>query len=195
MPLAARRALALLATCAALPAIAAAPAAADASSCSTPTLTQPFSSWGDLNWYVLAPGQSLGNFDGNGWTLGNGARLVTATVLAGARATVLQLPSGGWAMSPAMCVDPTFQSARLLARSVTGSPDIEAWVSYQYPWGWSQYQGMGQSDTSNSWRPSDTFSLGPPAIGWQMARFVLRAGGPYSAAQVYDFFVDPYSRG
>jgi hypothetical protein len=39
------------------------------------------------------------------------------------------------------------------------------------------------------------FNLAPPGSGWQMARFTLWGGGYYSAAQIYNFYVDPYSRG
>lgn len=194
MPLIFRRALGAVAIAVGLLlTVASAPALADASSCSPPTLTQPFSFFGDLNWYALVPGQDPGNFDGDGWVLGNGARLATTTVNGGS-ATVLQLPSGGWAMSPAMCIDPTYQSARMMVRSVWGSPSIAASVSYQYAWGWSQSQGMGQSSTTPWWRPSAVFTL-DPASGWQTARFVLRGGGNYSAAQLYNFYIDPYGRG
>jgi hypothetical protein len=176
--------------------IASAPALADVSSCSAPTMTQPFSSWGDDNWYALVPGQDAGNFTGDGWVLGNGARLVTATVRGGASATVLELPSGGWATSPAMCVDSTYQSARAMLRSAYGSPSVDATVSYQYAWGgWSSPQDMGQTYAGYGWRPSAVLSLSPLGSGWRMARFTLWGGGYYSAAQLYDFYIDPYGRG
>jgi hypothetical protein len=194
--LTARRASGLIAIAvASLLAIASAPASADTSSCSTPTLTQPFSHWGDLGEYALVPGQNPGNFDGDGWVLGNGARLVTATVYGGASATVLQLPSGGWAISPAMCVDSTYETARMMVRSDYGSPTVSASVSYQQGWSWSQAQDMGQTDATSGWRPSAVFSLSPPGSGWQTARFTLWGGGYYAGAQIYDLYVDPYSRG
>ena len=196
MPLTPRRAFGAVAIAVGLLlTIASAPALANSSSCSTPTLTQPFSSYGDAGWYALVPGQDAGNFTGDGWSLGNGARLVTANIPGGASATVLQLPRGAWAMSPAMCVDPTYQSARLMVRSVWGSPYVSASVSYQSGGGWSQPQGMGQTSTTSWWSPSAVFNLDPPSSGWQMARFTLRGGGSNSAAQVYNFYIDPYGRG
>ena len=195
MPLTARRALWVVAIALALTlTIATAPATASTSSCSSATMTQPFSSWGDYNFYALAPGQSPDNFDGDGWTLGNGARLVTTTVYGGASATVLKLPSDAWAVSPEMCVDETYQSARMMVRSAYGSPDVWSSVSYRQGWSWSSPDDMGQSDTTSTWDPSAVFNFSPPTSGWQTARFTLRAGG-YGGAQIYDFYIDPYGRG
>jgi hypothetical protein len=195
MPLAARRALAVLAISVALPAIAAAPAAADTSSCPTPTLTQPFSAWGDDNWYALVPGQLDGSFVGGGWVLGGGASVRTATVLDGKLATVLDLPSGAWAISPSMCVDPTYISARMMLRGVGGASDLTARVSYGDYWNLSSYRSMGTANGGSSWQPSSTLSMNPPGSSWQVARFMLMEGNDGDESQVYDLFVDPYSRG
>jgi hypothetical protein len=196
MPLTCRRALGAVAIAVGLLlTIASAPAVADASSCSPPALVRPFGNWGDTGQYALVPGQDPGNFDGDGWLLGNGAQLVTATVSGGKSAIVLQLPSGAWAMSPAMCVDPSYQSARMMVRSVWGMPSVSATASYEDGWAWSPPQGMGQTGATSRWRPSALFNLAPPGSGWQMARFTLWGGGYYSAAQIYNFYVDPYSRG
>ena len=176
-------------------AIAPAPALADASSCSTATMTQPFASWGDYNWYTLVPGQTPGNFDGAGWTLNDGARLATATVTGGTSAIVLRLPMGSSAVSPEMCVDPNYLSARMMVRGVYGQAKLSAGVSYQTPWGWSQPAPMGEAGVPSTWQPSAVFSLHPPTSGWQIARFTLSAEGYNYGSQVYDFYIDPYGRG
>ena len=46
----------------------------DTSSCADPSLSQPFLSWGDTNWYALAPGEAADDFYGSGWTLTGGAQ-------------------------------------------------------------------------------------------------------------------------
>jgi hypothetical protein len=196
MPLTTRRALRAVAIAVGLLlTIGSAPALADASSCSAPAMTQPFSSWGDDNWYALAPGQTPGNFDGTGWTLAGGARLVTATVPGGASATVLRLPMGSSATSPEMCVDPTYQSARMMARGVFGQARLSANVAYETPSGWSQPALMGEVSVPSMWQPSGTLSLSPSTSGWQVARFTLSAEGYNYGSELYNFYIDPYGRG
>ena len=65
----------LAAAFAAVPAQAAS-TSVDTSTCSNPLLTQPFLSAKDSNWYTLLPGETPGNFDGAGWTLSGGAKVV-----------------------------------------------------------------------------------------------------------------------
>jgi hypothetical protein len=194
MPLTLRRPLGAVAIAVALLlTIASAPALADTSPCSAPSLTQPFSSWGDYNWYTLVPGQVAGNFAGGGWTLGGGANVTAATVPGGKTATVLDLPSGAWAVSPSMCVDPTYTSARMMIRGVGGPSDVDARVSYGDYWNW--YRSMGQANGDNWWRPSGVLTMNPPGSGWQMARFMFTAGNDGDESQIYNFYVDPYGRG
>src|ERR1700733_5298612 len=66
----------------------------DTSSCTAPTLSQPFLAWGDTNWYALAPGETADDFAGAGWTLKGGAKIVTATLEDGTTGSVLDLPGG-----------------------------------------------------------------------------------------------------
>src|ERR1700748_2510925 len=76
-----------------------APSPVDTSWCMSPLLTQPFSGAKDSNWYTLMPGESSGGFDGTGWTLSGGAKIVTTTEADGSTGTVLDLPSGSTAVS------------------------------------------------------------------------------------------------
>ena len=55
----------------------------DTSACANPLLTQPFLSAHDSNWYTLIPGQTPGNFDGTGWQLSGGARIITTKLADG----------------------------------------------------------------------------------------------------------------
>jgi hypothetical protein len=89
----------------------ASPALADATSCTTPTLTQPFLSAGDTNLYTLAPGESADSFDGSGWTLLGQAKIVSTRLADGATGNVLDIPGGSVAISPPMCVDLTYQTS------------------------------------------------------------------------------------
>ena len=107
----------------AIAAFAAAPASAattnplDTSMCSNPTLSQPFLSVGDHNWYTLMPGESADSFAGGGWTLSGGAKIVTTKLADGTTGSVLDLPSGLKAVSPVICVTSAYPTARTTVRN------------------------------------------------------------------------------
>src|SRR5579871_6312994 len=96
----------------------------------TPTFSQPFSGLGDQNWYTLAPGQAVDSFTAAGWTLTNGARTVTTTLAGGATGQVLDLPSGGVAVSPVMCVSSRYPVARAAIRDLIGAEGVSFNVEY-----------------------------------------------------------------
>ncbi|MDQ6816833.1 MAG: hypothetical protein M3018_05420, partial [Actinomycetota bacterium] len=87
------------------------------SGCSAPQLSQPFLSASDLNWYTLLPGESPDAFVGSGWTLTGGANIVTTQLADGHIGSVLDLPSGSMAISPVVCVQSDYTSARTLMRN------------------------------------------------------------------------------
>ena len=96
---------------AALSTIAAAPAAAFGPACSTPPMTQAYSAWGDPGWYTLAPGQTAGDFNGDGWILLGGARIVSTQLDDGTTGHVLDLPAGSQAIGPLFSFDPTYRTS------------------------------------------------------------------------------------
>jgi hypothetical protein len=182
--------------------IGAAQAAADivtVNDCSAPTLTQPFLSWGDQNYYALAPGQDPGSFNGTGWTLTRGASVVTTTLADGSTNTVLDLPSGSRAVSPTMCVDSTYPTARAMVRDVGGPGGVGFLASYQNTSGWNypQFTAWIGGTPGADWTPSNPINLQPSTMpGWQLARFTFVAAGVTgSEFQLYNFYVDPYRKG
>jgi hypothetical protein len=178
--------------------VAAAPAMADTSSCSPATLTQPFTSWGDFNWYTLAPGESIDSFDGTGWTLNNGASVESQQLNDGSTGNVLDLPGGSSAVSPPMCVDLTYQKARTMVRNLGGWGGVLFAVSYQNSDGsWPRPQLTGWLGVHHSgWELSRSVDLQPSsASGWQIVQFTFISVGPSSDSQLYDFYVDPYAKG
>jgi hypothetical protein len=198
MKIAVRRGLAAIATAAALAAVNAAPAVADASSCTDPALTQAFARWGDSNWYALVGGQTPGNFDGAGWTLSGGATITPTTLADGSFATVLDVPAGGKAVSPVACVDPTYTSARTMLRRSEGWPTLSVTVSYRDGSGnWADSALTAELYGRSWWHPSASFPLQPPdTSGWQLARFTFTGTGYFDGdSQIYNLYVDPYSRG
>ncbi len=165
------------------------------SACSQPsyTFTQPFASASDSNWYTLAPGQSPDSFDGTGWTLSGGAKLVTTTLADGSTGTVLDLPAGATAVSPPMCVSAAYPDARADVRDLAGPPSIHLYVAYTNTKSWEKPASAGVIAGSPNWSDSPPLQLHPGNLyGWQDEVFTLSNNGKGTDAQVYDFYVDPH---
>jgi hypothetical protein len=167
--------------------------AVNTAACTNPPLGQPFTWAGDANWYTLPPGQSPDQFSGAGWALGAGAKIVTTKLRDGQTGTVLDLPSGAYAVSPYVCVTTAYPTARALVRDVRGSEGIQFTVSYK-----GSVSGLLPADTAQirggqgSWILSSPLSVQPGInSGWQIVRFGFQASGIASEFQLYDFFVDP----
>jgi len=164
------------------------------SACSQPdyAFSQPFASAGDSNWYTLAPGQSPDSFDGTGWTLTGGARLVTTTLADGSTGTVLDLPAGATAVSPPMCVSAAYPDARTEVRDVAGPP-IHLFVAYTNTPSWEKPAAAGAIPGNATWSYSPPLQLHPGNLyGWQQEVFTLTNSGKGADAQLYDFYVDPH---
>jgi hypothetical protein len=190
-----RRRLALAAgTALVVAAIGAASAGAEitsTSACANPALTQPFLSSNDSNLYMLVPGQDSSGFNGSGWTLSGGAK-----VLGSGGRNVLDLSSGSKAVSPTVCVTTEYPRARMMIRNVVGAEGVSFYVSYANTASWNQPKNTGQIHGQGSALTlSDPVNLQPPsASGWQLARFTLVPGGKSSDFQVSEFWVDPFAR-
>jgi hypothetical protein len=183
---------ALLAAFAAVPAQAAT-TAVDTSMCSTPAFSQPFLSIGDSNWYTLVPGQTSNSFDGAGWTLSGGAKIVTTRLADGFTSSVLDLPSGSRAVSRTICVTSSYPTARAMVRNVVGSEGVFFYVSYQGTSTWDTPKNTGQVHGSGTaWTPVTPVNLQPyNTAGWQPMRITLVPGGKTSEFQLYNLWVDP----
>lgn len=159
--------------------------------CSQPsyTFSQPFGSLNDSNWYTLAPGQSVDSFTGRGWTLTGGAKLVTTTLADGSVGTVLDLPAGATAVSPAMCVNSQYPDARFDVRQAVGGPGLGVSVAYTNSKSGGQSSGVVNGDST--WSVSRDVQLHAGSlVGWQQAQYTFVGG--QGGAQVYDFYVDPH---
>jgi hypothetical protein len=161
------------------------------SACSQPTysFSQPFSSLKDSNWYTLAPGQSVNSFDGTGWTLSGGAKLVTTTLADGSVGTVLDLPAGATAVSPPMCVSSDYPDARVDVRQLSNGPGMK--MSVAYTGGKSGGQSTGAVVGGSTWGVSHAIQLHAGNLyGWQQAQYTFV--GDKGEAQLYNFYVDPH---
>ena len=107
----------------------------------------------------------------------------------------LDLPAGAVAVSPAMCVDLTYPTARTWFRNVTGKAKVTLGVAYAATRTATQPRWVGKlDDKSAAWTLSKDFNVDPDiagkASGWRHVAFVFVSdkGGD---ARIDDFFVDP----
>src|SRR3954454_12302380 len=151
---------------------AAVPAAANAAGCPTAPTTKPFSAFGDLADYTLAP---AGAFEGGatGWSL-SGASVVagneTYKVHGGADAKSLAIQATGAAVTPAFCVSIAEPSFRFFARRTSGG-----WGVLNVIVRWTDAGGHSPDTTAGaltgdgylSWQPSPMLALGRMLPLWQ----------------------------
>jgi hypothetical protein len=167
----------------------------DPASCTTPALSQAFAAWNDLHWYALVPGQSGAGFDGTGWTLSDGAQVLSTVGADGSSTSVLDLPSGASAVSPPMCVNNLYPTARMMLRDVVGGDAVGISVSYLGTPSWDKPKSVGQLKGKRGWAAGAPINIQPQKTGgWQIVEFTLVGGGKSSEFQVYDFYVDPYAK-
>ena len=167
------------------------------SDCSNPALSQPFLSWGDSNWYTLAPGQSAGGFGGSGWTLLTGASVRSSSLLDGGSGSVLNLPPLSIAISPPVCVESDYPTARAVVRGGAGAR-VSIVALYADALGGSgvtesvlQTGLSGALGGGAAWAPSGVVQVHPGNLpGWQVVQFVF-VNLSVGDLQLYDFYVDP----
>jgi len=164
--------------------------------CVEPTLTQPFLYAGDSHYYTLAPGEAPENFTGAGWALSGGASIKQVTLASGNAGYVLDLPSGSKAVSPNLCVTHEYPTARMLVRNVVGSSGVFFYVSYMGTSTWETPKNTGQvHGNGTEWTLPGSVNMQPEGVsGWQVVRLTLIGGGTASDYQLYNLYVDPYSR-
>jgi hypothetical protein len=165
--------------------------------CIAPAFLQPFAAFGDDGFYTLMPGESADNFDGTGWSLNGGARIVTTTLEDHSIGQVLDLPSGSSAVSPLMCVRSNYPTARTMIRDAASAAGVQVYVSYVGTNTWEQPKNTGKvHGKSTAWTLSDSFNLQPyhDWMGWEVVRFGFVATGNNADYQLYNLYVDPHLR-
>jgi hypothetical protein len=180
--------------------IGAATARADeAARCPGRVIEQPFTAWGDLADYFLAPD---GDFTAgaDGWDLAGGQVVADNEphwVHGGAEPAALELDSGAAATTPRICVGVDDPTMRFFARSVGGpSGSLSVEVLYTDEEGADRALPIGtvMADDIDDWTPvtplpiiANTYEM------WVAFRFT--AQGPGSAWLIDDVYVDPYRKG
>jgi hypothetical protein len=201
MRFAARRRLALLALAAASLLAAGLSGTAQAQSspltdqCAGQQLSRPFLPWLDLDSYTLA---GDGGFEAgaSGWTLSGGATVVSGNepwhVRGATDAQSLNLPVGASATSPAVCIGLLDPTARLFARSLGGTLEVDATVNTGAV---SAVVPVGVIAAGSKWAPTSPLpvlanltTLVSNGTGSVTFSFTALGGG----VQIDDLYVDPF---
>jgi hypothetical protein len=188
-----RRSFGALFATAAVIGLAATPALADTSTCSTPAFSQAWRAYKDNHWYTLAPGGTFDDPVSAGWDLAGGAAIVDTDQRDGTSGGVLDLPSKSVAVSPPLCITSDYPNARLSVRNLRGAEGVTFAVSYYVDGEWTSPKDTGSFHGDHSdWTLSKPMNLQPgKKSGWQLVRFVFTARGNTSRFQVDEFWVDP----
>jgi hypothetical protein len=184
------------------------PISIDTTACATPAFSQAFLSYGDLNWYTLAPGQTVDSFDGTGWSLSGGAQIQNGGLVNGSVGKVLDLPAGSKAVSPTMCVNAAYTAARTMVRNVKGKDGVSFFISYQGTKTEIKPHKSGDvRGKDNDWTLSKPLKVDPDKNpGWQLVKFSFvakdssgesksksgeSAESKTNETQISNFYVDP----
>jgi hypothetical protein len=183
---------------AALAAIAAFPAAAEAA-CPDKVSRQVFSRFGDYNWYFAAPG---GTFEPatSAWTQ-SGSSVVfgneTYFVNSSADRQSLRVPAGASATSPSFCVSLQHPTLRLFARKTSGSGGTLT-VEILTASGTKVAGTVVNIGQYVTWRPTQAMDLasklslsGTDSTATVRLRVRADSAGAWA---VDDVFIDPYRR-
>jgi len=203
----ARRVLGLFSVSCAVSAIAAVaiPVSAQASlldlgHCDNAALTQPFSQWGDLNYYKLAPGA---DFEGSlsGWSLQGGATQGSGSESYGVGGSVgsssLSLPAGASATSPPTCVNAAYPDLRLFTRTDSPGSSVNVSVVFNAPLLGTVTIPVGVVMPTGDWQPSGRMLTGsaiPSLLHGGTADISLKFTANGGTVQVDDVYVDPWGR-
>lgn len=169
-----------------------------AATCGYPDAGQAFLPWGDSNEYSLAP---QGDFsDTSQWTLKNANVTGDANVLG---PNALALGKGdSEAISPAMCVDLTNPTIRLMMKDVggNGKSDVKVTVLYEDLNGHVQHLTLAKLRATSDWSPTITIPIAvnilstASASGMTAVAFDFKVEGlqKNESLELADLYVDPY---
>lgn len=173
--------------------------AASVAKCETTALSQPFTQWGDSNYYSLVAG---GSFESStsAWTLSGGAQRAAGSepyaVTGSLGAWSLALPAGATAQSPFTCVEPNDRTFRLFARSEGASSKFVASVVYETGIG-NITIPVGIVSATSTWQPTAAFHTGV-LIGALLSEgsvhVALRFTALTGTSRIDDVFLDPRMR-
>jgi hypothetical protein len=165
--------------------------------CNYPEASQVFSQWNDNAYYQLAPDGGLEE-GGSGWTFSGGAGLIEGNesyyLNGGDDDTALDLPYGGVATSPKVCVDDTTPQFRLMVLN-GGKKDTRLKVSviYEMPNNKNELKGFDVRAWGD-WQPSDAVKLETKNHEERVARISFTPKEKEGDWLIDDLYIDPFAR-
>jgi hypothetical protein len=165
--------------------------------CPTATLSQPFLTFKDADYYWLVPG---GNFEGSlsGWTLSGAAAKVAGSETYAATGSLgaysMSLPAGASVQTPFVCVDGSDTYYRFFALNNRPASALSVTVVYLIG---GQTVAFKQATISgdSTWTPSPVLhtagKIASKLSGTGTAQMSLVFSSTGGASQIDDIFVDP----
>jgi hypothetical protein len=187
-----RPVLALAAACIATAAIGAPAALAASQTCAVATSTPSFAAWGDQNLYTPFQGSTFEQ-GAQGWSWGGGANIVAGDddhLLSLTGSHAVQIPGGGTAKSPHLCVDTTMPSMRFLIRRVSGTGNLTITGSMDGAGGFRT--AVATVSATTTWAPTIPLVFPTTIVGANM-QFLFTAD-PGTTYRIDDIQMDPYRR-
>ena len=173
--------------------------------CAAPTLVQAFAGLGDSRDYVLAPGGSFEGKDLDGWQVERakvdkgGSPLELSEDDTNKRS--LEIPAGGSATSPAMCVDLHYPTMRIMTKGQPGEGALRVEVIYPDSDNPVFHPVGSLAGADKDWQASEDISVFPERGGAApgMRRVALRFtpvanDGTAGDWNIDDLYVDPLRR-
>jgi hypothetical protein len=168
-----------------------------AASCDYTQAATVFSPWGDANSYTPFQGSTFES-GASGWSWGGGANIYSGDsdgLLATSGTHSVQIPGGGTAKSPWLCVNSDTPSMRFFVRRVSGSGNLT--VRALLSSGGSQLATLTTvSDATAAWGPSP-FVAFPYAFTSTTSGVNVQiqfAADPGTTFRIDDVELDPYLR-
>jgi hypothetical protein len=168
-----------------------------AASCGYTTVSQVFAPWQDYADYTPFQGSSFES-GASGWSWGNGAKIVSGdgnVALGTASSHSVEIPGGGAARSPWICVNSATPSMRFFVRRVSGTGNLT--VKFLLSSGGSQATTITtMPNATDTWQPSPVVAFPPlltaSSIGMNVQfHFVADPGTKF---RIDDIELDPYLR-
>ncbi len=165
--------------------------------CPGQTFSQPFEAQHDANYYTLVEGSEFNGTEG-AWELSRGAALVQATRPDESGGPVLDLPSGGEAVSPPVCVTLNYPTARMYVQNLSGG-GVAVSVAYAGTKTEEAPKAVGQlKGPRGAWAPSAPFQVQPQLAGHdeevRQVRFHFTQQAKDSENRLFGLYVDPRMR-
>jgi hypothetical protein len=157
--------------------------------CVAGPMSRPFLAFGDLRSYAPAPNGDFSDASGGGWQFAGGAAIAAAGGRSGAANGVLNLPAGATALSPLMCVDLDYPTARTW---LAGAGSLNIQVVYPDT-AKKKLDPKSVADIKGSslglWKLSSDFDVHPQIggklAGWRRVAFVLTNTSKNAAAALH----------